>query len=99
MRGSTEKGKTMADQNLLVMNGNEFAFEAGETILDVAWDLKRKRALEKLVKKISPIVDFEALFVPDYVDKVVMIAPALDTRLRIDALEAGADDVVVEDDL
>jgi predicted molibdopterin-dependent oxidoreductase YjgC len=36
MRGSTEKGKTMADQNLLVMNGNEFAFEAGETILDVA---------------------------------------------------------------
>jgi len=39
--------------------------------------LKRKRALEKLVKKIPPIVDFEALFVPDYVDKVVMIAPAL----------------------
>jgi len=39
--------------------------------------LKRKRALEKLVKKISPVVDFEALFVPDYVDKVVMIAPAL----------------------
>ena len=36
MRCSTEKGKTMADQNLLVMNGNEFAFEAGETILDVA---------------------------------------------------------------
>ena len=39
--------------------------------------LKRKRALEKLVKKVKPVVDFEALFVPDYVDKVVMIAPAL----------------------
>jgi ABC-type branched-subunit amino acid transport system substrate-binding protein len=39
--------------------------------------LHRKRAFSKLVKGIKPIVDFGALFVPDYVDKVVMIAPAL----------------------
>jgi branched-chain amino acid transport system substrate-binding protein len=39
--------------------------------------LQRKRAMEKLFKKIPPMVDFQALFVPDYVDKVVMIAPAL----------------------
>lgn len=39
--------------------------------------LHRRRAMEKLVKKVRPVVDFEALFVPDYVDKVVMIAPAL----------------------
>jgi ABC-type branched-subunit amino acid transport system substrate-binding protein len=39
--------------------------------------LHRRRAMSKLVKSIKPIVDFEALFVPDYVDKVVMIAPAL----------------------
>ena len=26
----------MTDQNILVMNGNEFTFEPGETILDVA---------------------------------------------------------------
>ena len=26
----------MTDQNILVMNGNEFTFDPGETILDVA---------------------------------------------------------------
>ncbi|MBW2702441.1 MAG: penicillin-binding protein activator [Deltaproteobacteria bacterium] len=40
-------------------------------------NLARKRKLEKLLKGLPPIVDFEALFVPDYVDKVVLIAPAL----------------------
>jgi ABC-type branched-subunit amino acid transport system substrate-binding protein len=39
--------------------------------------LHRRRAMQKLVKRVRPVVDFGALFVPDYVDKVVMIAPAL----------------------
>lgn len=39
--------------------------------------LGRKRALEKLLKKLPPQIDFEAVFVPDYVDKAVLIAPAL----------------------
>lgn len=40
-------------------------------------NLARRRKLEKLLKSLPPVVDFEALFVPDYVDKVVLIAPAL----------------------
>ena len=39
--------------------------------------LNRQRAMEKLIKRVPPIVDFEALFIPDYVDKVVLITPAL----------------------
>ncbi len=39
--------------------------------------LARKRALEKLVKSIRPMVDFQAIFIPDYHEKVAMIAPAL----------------------
>ncbi len=39
--------------------------------------LARKHALEKLVKSIPPKVDFGAIFVPDYHEKVAMIAPAL----------------------
>lgn len=39
--------------------------------------LARKRAQEKLIKELRPEVDFDALFIPDYVDGISMIAPAL----------------------
>ncbi len=40
-------------------------------------NLAKKRAMEKLVKSIRPKVDFQAIFIPDYHEKVAMIAPAL----------------------
>jgi ABC-type branched-subunit amino acid transport system substrate-binding protein len=39
--------------------------------------LAKKRAMDKLVKSLPPMVDFEVLFVPDYHDQAAMIAPAL----------------------
>ncbi len=39
--------------------------------------LGKKRAMEKLVKKLRPDVDFQAIFIPEYHEKVAMIAPAL----------------------
>ncbi len=39
--------------------------------------LARKRAIEKLLKSIRPLVDFQAIFIPDYHEKIAMIAPAL----------------------
>jgi hypothetical protein len=64
----------------------------GRHNLDARWDfreewlklrkeaktsLARHRAYEKLVKRIAPMVDFEALFVPDVADAVALIAPAI----------------------
>lgn len=63
---------------------------------EISNPVQRRRALEKLVKSIKPIVDFKALFVPDYVDKVVMIAPQLafedvvlhtDSQYKIDRIK------------
>ena len=39
--------------------------------------LAKKRAMEKLLKRLRPEVDFQAIFVPEYAEKVAMIAPAL----------------------
>ncbi len=39
--------------------------------------LARDRAMSKLLKTLKPIVDFQAIFVPDYVDNAVLIAPGL----------------------
>ncbi len=39
--------------------------------------LAMQRALENLYKKIPPIIDFEAIFVPDVYEKIAMLAPAL----------------------
>ncbi len=55
----------------------DYTKERNRIMREVKSRLHRRRALEKLVKRVRPIVDFDALFVPDYVDKVVMIAPAL----------------------
>jgi outer membrane PBP1 activator LpoA protein len=55
----------------------DFAAERAKIYKEIKSPLGRKRALEKLVKKLKPIIDFQVLFVPDYVDKVVLIAPAI----------------------
>jgi branched-chain amino acid transport system substrate-binding protein len=39
--------------------------------------LGKKRAMEALVKRLRPNVDFQAIFIPEYHEKVAMIAPAL----------------------
>ena len=38
---------------------------------------RRKKALEKLRKELPPIVDFDAVFVPDFAKNVALLAPAL----------------------
>ncbi len=55
----------------------EFTREKAKIRSRIKSHLGRKRAMEKLLKSLRPVVDFDVLFVPDYVDKVVMIAPAL----------------------
>jgi ABC-type branched-subunit amino acid transport system substrate-binding protein len=40
-------------------------------------NLARQRAIEKLKKTLKPVVDFQAIFVPDYYENVVLLAPAL----------------------
>ncbi|RLB58361.1 MAG: hypothetical protein DRI34_05150 [Deltaproteobacteria bacterium] len=55
----------------------DFVKERSRIRRQIKSSLGRKRAMEKLLKKLPPIVDFDAIFVPDYVDKAVLIAPAL----------------------
>ncbi|HZZ86384.1 MAG TPA: penicillin-binding protein activator [Anaeromyxobacteraceae bacterium] len=38
---------------------------------------RRKKALEKLRKELPPIVDFDAVFIPDFAKNVALLAPAL----------------------
>ncbi len=40
-------------------------------------NLARQRAIEKLRKTLKPVVDFQAIFVPDYFENVALLAPAL----------------------
>jgi len=55
----------------------EYTRERAKIRAKIKTPLGRKRAFEKLVKGLRPVIDFDVLFVPDYVDTVVMIAPAL----------------------
>ena len=52
-----------------------------EEVQEVTKDLKdsyrRRKAVEKLRSKLDPIVDFEALFIPDEWQRVGLVAPAL----------------------
>lgn len=45
--------------------------------LENADDRKRRHALEKARDAVDPIIDFEALFIPDLWSKVALVAPAL----------------------
>jgi ABC-type branched-subunit amino acid transport system substrate-binding protein len=38
---------------------------------------RRRKALEKLRKDLAPVVDFDALFIPDFAKNLALIAPAL----------------------
>ncbi|MBN2495665.1 MAG: penicillin-binding protein activator [Deltaproteobacteria bacterium] len=55
----------------------DFVKEKRKIEREIRSPLAQQRALEKLYKHLPPIVDFDVVFVPDYVDKVVLIAPAL----------------------
>ncbi|RME21069.1 MAG: hypothetical protein D6806_15330 [Deltaproteobacteria bacterium] len=55
----------------------DFVRERDRIRREIKSPLGRKRAMEKLLKKLRPVVDFDVLFVPDYFDKVALIAPAL----------------------
>ncbi len=48
--------------------------EIAETIKD---PFRQRKALEDARKKLEPIVDFEALFIPDYYKNIGLLAPAL----------------------
>lgn len=53
---------------------NEKVREMREQGLD---DFKRRKALEKIVKELDPVIDFEALLLPDSWQRVSLVAPAL----------------------
>jgi ABC-type branched-subunit amino acid transport system substrate-binding protein len=38
---------------------------------------RRRKALEKLREKLSPLTDFDAIFIPDFARNVALVAPAL----------------------
>jgi len=38
---------------------------------------RRRKALEKLRDRLAPVTDFDAVFIPDFADKVALVAPAL----------------------
>jgi ABC-type branched-subunit amino acid transport system substrate-binding protein len=61
--------------------------EALEACDDQPDSYRRRRCREDVRKNLKPLVDFEGLFIPDYVRSVRMIAPAL-----------AAEDIIVEKD-
>ncbi len=38
---------------------------------------RRKKALERLQKELEPVVDFDAIFIPDFAKNLALVAPAL----------------------
>ena len=51
--------------------------ELQEATKDVKDSYRRRKTVEKLKSKLDPIVDFEALFIPDEWQRVGLVAPAL----------------------
>ncbi|HXY41013.1 MAG TPA: penicillin-binding protein activator, partial [Vicinamibacteria bacterium] len=51
--------------------------EVQEATKDVKDSYRRRKAVEKARSKLDPIVDFEALFIPDEWQRVGLVAPAL----------------------
>src|SRR5215475_13894109 len=51
--------------------------EVQEATKDVKDSYRRRKAVEKAKSKLDPIVDFEALFIPDEWQRVGLVAPAL----------------------
>ena len=51
--------------------------EVQEATKDVKDSYRRRKTVEKLKSKLDPIVDFEALFIPDEWQRVGLVAPAL----------------------
>jgi ABC-type branched-subunit amino acid transport system substrate-binding protein len=51
--------------------------EVQEVTKDVKDSYRRRKAVEKAKSKLDPIVDFEALFIPDEWQRVGLVAPAL----------------------
>jgi ABC-type branched-subunit amino acid transport system substrate-binding protein/predicted negative regulator of RcsB-dependent stress response len=53
----------------------------GQAVKDIAKGVKdpyrRAKALEKAKKELAPIVDFDAIFIPDFAKSVTLLAPAL----------------------
>jgi ABC-type branched-subunit amino acid transport system substrate-binding protein len=54
---------------------------------------RKRKALEKAKSSLEPIVDFDALFVPDYWDRVGLLAPALAVE---DIITNGCDEKELE---
>jgi len=52
----------------------EKARELARTEMD---PYRRKKALERLQKELEPVVDFDAIFIPDFVKNLALVAPAL----------------------
>lgn len=55
----------------------DYQSAAKEIIKDEKNPYRRKKLLEKAKETLPPIVDFDAIFIPDFASKVKLIAPAL----------------------
>ena len=55
----------------------EFSEEEKNIVKNITDPYRRRKELEKLKSGTAPIIDFEALLLPDYYKKIELIAPAL----------------------
>lgn len=55
----------------------DFQAEAQEILKKEKDPFRRRKALEKVLSKLAPITDFDAVFIPDQAKAVKLIAPAL----------------------
>src|SRR5262249_51202519 len=59
------------------LHGRDYFEEVQEATRDAKDSYRRRKAVEKAKSKLEPIVDFEALFIPDEWQRVGLVAPAL----------------------
>jgi len=55
----------------------DYNSRAREVLDNVKDPFRRRKLLEELRKRVDPIVDFDALFIPDYYKNIGLVAPAL----------------------
>jgi ABC-type branched-subunit amino acid transport system substrate-binding protein len=55
----------------------DFVQEQSQTLKDEADPYRRKKALRKLRDELEPVIDFEAVFIPDFAKNLALVTPAL----------------------
>jgi ABC-type branched-subunit amino acid transport system substrate-binding protein len=55
----------------------DYQAQARDVVRDVKDPYRRRKALERLRDQLPPIVDFDAIFIPDFAKNVALVAPAI----------------------